>query len=156
LQSGYFKINTVFGFNAPQIAEIEAMDKARPDPLPLQRNIIMVSLLALAAASWAVLIWHDHTTMMASPATGMRVALFFAIVGVMMVAMMFPSAAPMILAFHRVAGMRQLNGAFVSTWVFVAAYLLVWWGFAFYAGALATFSGVSASARTAQIGSWRT
>jgi predicted metal-binding membrane protein len=41
----------------------------------------------------------------------------------MMVAMMFPTAAPMILTFHRVqASKRQRGEAFVSSWVFVAAY----------------------------------
>ena len=58
----------------------------------------------------------------------------------MMVAMMFPTAAPMILAFHRVqAGKHQPDDAFVSAWVFVAAYLLVWAlaGIAAYAGELA-------------------
>ena len=41
--------------------------------------------------------------------------------GRMMAAMMFPTAAPMILTFHKVqAGKRQRGYAFVSTWVFVA------------------------------------
>jgi predicted metal-binding membrane protein len=57
----------------------------------------------------------------------------------MMVAMMFPTAAPMILTFHRVQASRRRRGeAFVSTWVFVAAYLVVWTaaGVVAYAGAL--------------------
>ncbi len=46
---------------------------------------------------------------------------------VMMAAMMFPAAAPMILLFRAVALRRQAAGrAFVPTWVFVAGYLLVW------------------------------
>jgi predicted metal-binding membrane protein len=59
---------------------------------------------------------------------------------VMMVAMMFPTAAPMILTFHKVqASKRQRGDTFVATWVFVAAYMLVWTlaGVAAYAGALA-------------------
>jgi predicted metal-binding membrane protein len=58
----------------------------------------------------------------------------------MMVAMMFPTAAPMILTFHSVqAEKRRRGGAFVSTWVLVAAYMLVWTlaGVAAYAGAIA-------------------
>jgi hypothetical protein len=52
----------------------------------------------------------------------MRAPLFFAIWVIMLVAMMFPIAAPMILTFHKVqAGKRQSGDAFVSTWVFVAA-----------------------------------
>ena len=64
-------------------------------------------------------------------------------------AMMFPTAAPMILTFHKVqAGKRQRGEAFVSTWIFVAAYLLVWSlsGVAAYAGALAA---EAVAARTA-------
>jgi predicted metal-binding membrane protein len=46
---------------------------------------------------------------------------------VMMIAMMFPTAAPMILTFARVHQTRRQRGAaFVPTWVFVAGYLLVW------------------------------
>jgi predicted metal-binding membrane protein len=46
---------------------------------------------------------------------------------VMMAAMMFPAAAPMVLLFRTVATQRQTSGAaFVPTWMFVAGYLLVW------------------------------
>jgi predicted metal-binding membrane protein len=45
----------------------------------------------------------------------------------MMAAMMFPSAAPMVLIFHRVSSERARRGqSFVPTWVFVSAYLAVW------------------------------
>ena len=55
---------------------------------------------------------------MASPTMGMRAPLFLAIWVVMMVAMMFPTAAPMILTFHQVqAGKRQRGETFVATWV---------------------------------------
>ena len=77
---------------------------------------------------------------MASPTMGMRAPLFLAIWVIMMVAMMFPTAAPMILTFHKVqASKRQRGEAFVATWMFVAAYMLVWTlsGVAAYAGALA-------------------
>jgi predicted metal-binding membrane protein len=83
----------------------------------------------LAAAAWAVLVWHrrDINMDMASPAMGLRAALFLAMWVVMMVAMMFPTAAPMILAFHQVqVSKRQSDDAFVSAWAFVTAYLLVW------------------------------
>jgi predicted metal-binding membrane protein len=44
-----------------------------------------------------------------------------------MIAMMFPTAAPMILMFTAVyAGKRQKSQALVPTWVFVSAYLLIW------------------------------
>src|SRR5262245_26480772 len=107
-----------------------AMDKAQPDPLSLQRNVILGLLLALAAAAWAVLVWqHADVTMdmTASITLGPRVPLFLVIWVAMMVAMMFPTAVPMILTFHRVqAGNRKPGDAFATTWVFVAAYLLVW------------------------------
>lgn len=49
--------------------------------------------------------------------------------GVMMAAMMFPAAAPMLLLYGSVArGRRARGGAFVPTWVFAAGYLLVWIG----------------------------
>ena len=64
---------------------------------------------------------------MASPPIGLRAPLFLATWVVMMVAMMFPTGAPMILTFHRVRSVKyQLDDAFVSTWVFMGAYLLVW------------------------------
>lgn len=54
-------------------------------------------------------------------------AAFIVAWAVMMAAMMFPAAAPMILLFRSVAIRRQAAGtAFVPTWVFVAGYLLVW------------------------------
>jgi predicted metal-binding membrane protein len=47
--------------------------------------------------------------------------------GVMMAAMMFPAAAPMLLLFHTLSSKRRAQGkAFVSTWIFAAGYLLVW------------------------------
>src|SRR5262245_5973741 len=119
------------------------MDKAQPDPLSLQRNVILGLLLALAAAAWAVLVWqHADATMdmTASVTLGPRVPLFLAIWVVMMVAMMFPTALPMILTFYTVqAGNRRPRDAFGTTWVFVAAYLLVWAcaGMLAYAGMLA-------------------
>ncbi len=45
----------------------------------------------------------------------------------MMAAMMFPSAAPMVLIFHRVSRERARRGqSFVPTWMFVLAYVAVW------------------------------
>ena len=120
------------------------MDDAQAKPLSVQRNVILGLLLALAAGAWAVLVWQsagaDMDMTMASSTMGLRAPLFLAIWMIMMVAMMFPTAAPMILTFHKVqAGKRQRGDAFVSTWVFVAAYILVWTlaGVAAYAGALA-------------------
>jgi predicted metal-binding membrane protein len=90
---------------------------------------------------------------------GLAAPLFLAIWVVMMVAMMFPTAAPMILVFHQVeANRRQRGEAFVATWVFVAAYLCVWSlaGVVAFAGAvlaesLTRSAGLSADA-AARIG----
>jgi len=117
------------------------MATAGPGRPGLQRTLILGLLLGLAACAWALLGWQraGGGMAMASPSMGLRAPLFLAIWVVMMVAMMFPAAAPMILAFHRVqAGRRRQGGAFVATWVFVSGYMLVWTlaGGAAYAGAL--------------------
>ena len=120
------------------------MSDAHANLLSVQRNIILGLLLALAAGAWGALAWQSagaHTDMtMTSSAMGTHAPLFLAIWVIMMVAMMFPAAAPMIVTYHKVqAGKRQPGNAFASTWVFVAAYLLVWTlaGAAAYGGVLA-------------------
>src|SRR6266704_371644 len=72
--------------------------------LQRERYLILGGLLILSAFAWVFLIWK-----------------------VMMVAMMFPTAAPMILTFSKIyTSKRQQELPFVPTWVFVSAYLLVW------------------------------
>jgi predicted metal-binding membrane protein len=126
------------------------MDRA----LTAQRNAILALLLALAGAAWALLlIWNGSAPSMdmsmASPTMGLRAPLFLAIWVTMMVAMMFPTAAPMVLTFHRVqAGKRQRGGTVVPTWVFVAGYMLVWTlaGVAAYAAALVAEAAAESAA----------
>ncbi len=118
------------------------MQRGQTDRLLVQRDVILALLLALAAVAWALLAWQNMGADMdmASPTMGMRAPMFLAIWIVMMVAMMFPTAAPMILMFHKVQAGKRLRGeGFVATWVFVAAYMLIWTlsGAAAYAGALA-------------------
>jgi predicted metal-binding membrane protein len=101
-------------------------------PLQRERNLILALLLLLAAAAWAILVWQwaitDDGDM--SLTMGMGAPVFLAIWVAMMVAMMFPTAAPMILMFARVqAGKRQREQPFVPTWLFVASYLIVWTAF---------------------------
>ncbi|TPI75447.1 DUF2182 domain-containing protein [Mesorhizobium sp. B2-8-9] len=133
--------------------------------LTLQRNIILALLGAVAAAAWVLLIRQqtgmdaDMRMEMYSPTMGMGAPLFLAVWMIMMIAMMFPTAAPMILTFHQVqAGKRGRGEAFVATWVFVAGYMLVWGtvgvlAFAGAAGAetLADHAGLS-TATAARIG----
>ncbi len=97
--------------------------------LQRERTLILTVLLILTAASWALLIWQSRTanTMGMGLTMGMGAALFLAIWVVMMIAMMFPAAAPMILVFAQVQRDRRRGGwAFVPTWIFVGAYLLIW------------------------------
>ena len=138
------------------------MDKARPDLLSHQRSVILGLLLALAAAAWAVLVWQQADATMdmtASVTIGPRTPLFLVMWIVMMVAMMLPTAAPMILTFHKVqAANREPRDAFGSTWVFVVAYLAVWAfaGLAAYVGRQAAEAAIVRfalpPATTAQIG----
>ena len=80
------------------------MDDAQAKPLSVQRNVILGLLLALAAGAWAVLVWQsagaDMDMTMASSTMGLRAPLFLTIWVIMMVAMMFPTAAPMTRSFQ--------------------------------------------------------
>src|SRR5256884_4950838 len=80
--------------------------------LQRERTLILTVLLILTAASWALLIWQSRTAnMMGMGLTmGMGAALFLAIWVVMMIAMMFPAAAPMILVFAQVQRDRRRGG----------------------------------------------
>lgn len=121
-------------------------------PVPLARNLILAALLVLAAAAWALLVWQSgQASEMAMGLTmGMSGALFLATWIVMMVAMMFPTAAPMILTFARVhETKRQREQPYVPTWVFVSAYLAVWTLF----GVLAYGTALGAE-RLAEESSW--
>jgi predicted metal-binding membrane protein len=100
-------------------------------PLARARALILGALLVLAAAAWAVLVWQSSMTAMDDVENmltmDMGVPLFFAIWVAMMVAMMFPTAAPMILTFAYVQQQKQRSGKpYVPTWVFVSSYLAVW------------------------------
>ncbi len=119
-------------------------------PLALQRNLILGLLLVLAAAAWGVLLWQASLPGMAAMGGTMGGApLFLAIWVVMMIAMMFPTAAPMILLFHRVQANRRSRGqAFVATWIFVATYLALWTA----AGVLAYIAAAAIEALLARAG----
>lgn len=136
------------------------MERGGTTGLRLQHYAVLSLLLVLAGGCWALLVRQtagaSGSMAMApsSPTMGMHAAPFLAIWVVMMVAMMFPAAAPMILAFHTIqAGRRQRGEAFIATWVFVAGYLLVWtlsgllaYAGAVAAGAIAALAGLSPGA----------
>jgi predicted metal-binding membrane protein len=97
-------------------------------PLPRERNLILGSLLVLAAAAWGLLIWQAAVMDEEMSLTmGMSAPLWVALWIAMMVAIMFPTAAPMIMMFARVHAKRDERGqTFVPTWVFASSYLIVW------------------------------
>lgn len=109
--------------------------------LSVERGGILALLVASAGAAWIYLRWQASTMGMgmAGPTMGMGAALFLSVWTIMMIAMMFPAAAPMILTFHRVQRARRTEDRHaLATFAFVAGYLLVWvlTGGLAYAGAL--------------------
>jgi predicted metal-binding membrane protein len=101
---------------------------------------ILVSLLAAIVFAWAYLI-YQHWQMTSLPMSEMwmppaEVAewksidfyLVYLMWGAMMVAMMLPSAIPMILAFSHVAG-RRYHAPQKYSFLFIYGYLLVWLAF---------------------------
>jgi len=170
--------------------------------LSRDRNFILVLLIALAIAAWALVIWQadsvetsssmsmndasqsgtgpdsmaaatfsmstEQASMDDMPEAGsgapssvmaemsmgltmnMSAALFLGVWIAMMVAMMFPTAAPMILAFARIQGSREAKGqVFVPTWLFIFAYLTLW-----SAMGMLAFLGASTADSLAEDSAW--
>jgi predicted metal-binding membrane protein len=93
---------------------------------------ILASLLGLATLAW--LLTHERMLGMdAGPGTDPGGLGFYVLSWVvMMSAMMFPSIVPMVLTFGFVQRRRHDRGSVehaVSSWVFVAGYLLTWTAF---------------------------
>src|SRR4028118_1779502 len=112
------------------------------------RIIVVSSLVVIMAVSWAYVSSlasdmqnMDVPTELAMPqmqAWGItNLALMFVMWAVMMVAMMTPSAAPMVLMFAGVNRRRreQQEASYVPTGVFLVGYLAVWAAFAVLATA---------------------
>jgi predicted metal-binding membrane protein len=117
-------------------------------PLAAPRIIIPVSLAALAVIGWIVVIrqaaadpsmpMHGEDAMGLDLTMGMTAPLFLSMWIAMMVAMMFPAAAPMILLFDRIErGKRDAGRSYVPTAYFVGAYVAVWSAFGAFAFAFA-------------------
>ena len=108
------------------------------------RAIVLAGLAGVAVLAWAYMFYlagDVNSTEMAMPQmqswAAMDFVLMYVMWAVMMVAMMVPSAAPMILVFATVnLRRREEQRPFVPTGVFLLGYLLVWGGFA----ALATLA----------------
>src|SRR5262249_51149138 len=111
-----------------------------PSAIGLAPLRIPVSLIVLTGAAWALMLHHAismsapmdsagpgalDVEMIGAEFTLGGLGVFVADWTVMMGAMMLPSAAPMILTFAAVQARRNRHVA-VPTWIFVAAYILVW------------------------------
>lgn len=125
------------------------------------RAVVIVALATVVAASWGFTLTGAGMSMTAFEMTAMSspvptldslasagmmahqpwdsgyAGLMVLMWWVMMIAMMIPSAAPMILLFARVSRhSRDQAAPFVSTGVFVAGYLAVWGAFSLLATGL--------------------
>lgn len=116
------------------------MPPAPEYPMPRERNLIIGALLVLAAAAWVLIIRQAALGDRAMGLTGgVRAPVFLGVWTGMMVAMMFPTAMPVILTFARVqAGRGARNQTTAPVSIFVAAYLLVWTAFGAAAFGLAS------------------
>jgi len=101
-----------------------------PPTVARQRNAILVTLLGLAAAGWIVFLSQAREPMgmgreMGPDLTmGRSWPLFLAMWVAMMVAMMFPAAAPMVLMYGR---MRRSDPLSVA--LFTGSYIALWFAF---------------------------
>ena len=119
------------------------------DVLKRDRLVVLASLCVLAALAWAYLInmalgmgaMADMPGMgdiagKLKPWTVMDGLLMFLMWAIMMLAMMLPSAAPMILIFARVnAKQRDKGNGYAPTFIFAAGYIVVWSVFSLFATA---------------------
>jgi predicted metal-binding membrane protein len=116
-----------------------ASERALDTVLRRDRLVVAAALAALTVAAWLYLLYTAaHMAMpemaMAMPAmhswSWVELGALVVMWTVMMVAMMVPSAAPMIVMFATInRRRREQHGPFVPTAVFLAGYLVVWTGF---------------------------
>jgi predicted metal-binding membrane protein len=115
-------------------------DKVLAKLLRHDRAIVVVGTAFIALIGWAYLLYEDwamqHMVLvaMAMPSTGawglLDLLMVFAMWAVMMIAMMVPSATPMLLTFATVARSRRAQErSLVPVWVFLAGYLVLWTAF---------------------------
>lgn len=132
-----------------------------PHGLPVRdRTVVLSGLVFITALSWAYM-WRLARDPMAmcmvnmNPWSTADLFALFAMWAVMMVAMMIPSASPMILAFAGVNRTRRAHSLpYVATSAFVLGYVAAWTGFslgatlaqeALHSVALISSMGVSTS-----------
>lgn len=120
-----------------------------PSTVKRQRNVILATLLVLAAAGWAVFLNQARQPMGMGHSMGPDLTmgrswpLFLAMWVSMMVAMMFPAAAPMIVMYGR---MRRSDPLSVA--LFTGSYIVLW--FVFGLGAYLLSAGVESAASRSQ------
>ena len=128
----------------------EAAPSALEQVLRRDRAIVVAAILIIAAIAWAYTVYLSQTGMDmggmqmgtdSGMGSGMAMAdmrswsaadfgLMYAMWAVMMLAMMAPSAAPMLLMFANVNRRRKEREApYVPTGVFLAGYVIVWAAF---------------------------
>ena len=101
------------------------------------RIAIISALVLLSSLAWAVTIHHSGgqasgiatggSMTMGMPFSLSSAALYLGLWGIMMVAMMFPSVAPMVVLFSSVHRNREpQNNVFGAAWVFAAGYVVLW------------------------------
>lgn len=104
------------------------------------RWLVLLGMAVLSLLSWAYLVNAARPVdqMLAMPVSppwdAALLVLSLVMWSVMMIAMMLPTATPMVLSFTRVQHGREPSGRAVwLTWLFVTGYLLAWIGFALVA-----------------------
>ncbi len=111
----------------------------------VDRTAVVGSLAAVTVAAWAVMIALSHsmrmpsavaTMPMAMPTVGHQLLLVSAMWSAMMVAMMVPSATPMVATFTTWTRSGRPVGRLPTVPAFLAGYLVVWLGFSLVAAGL--------------------
>lgn len=104
------------------------------------RWLVLLAMGVVSLLSWAYMINAagpaHHTMAMPIPPPWDAALLLLSLVmwNVMMIAMMLPTATPMVMSFTRVQhGREPAVRAVRLTWLFVAGYLLAWFGFSLIA-----------------------
>ncbi|WLQ05009.1 DUF2182 domain-containing protein [Arthrobacter oryzae] len=116
--------------------EIEALSASRIDPR--EAGLVAV-LLVLAAVSWVVTSTQLGGMDMGRWTDPGPLGFFVVTWVVMLAAMMFPSVAPMVVAYDRIQQHRRKTGRYApagATAVFVAGYLVSWTAFGLVAYSL--------------------
>lgn len=127
---------------SPQDSRTPAASRAPTAPRVDGTEAALVgALLALAAISWTVLSAQLNGMDMGRWTSPGPLGLFAAMWVVMLAAMMFPSVAPMVVAYNKIHRRRRQLGRYAPpgcTGVFVCGYLLAWTMFGVMAYALYT------------------